>query len=597
MKQSNRISQPGLGLSDGQKLIFICLGIAVWIIAGLHLTLTFGHKIQNTGITVPGMPDESIKALLKGTLDFPTTGGPTIVGIYLLTSILILAAALGVNKALNQGRTPVDKLGRFMATPHETRGLGRRSSIKKAIRLGVADAKEFPGIPVGHHHAGPALFASWEDMHVDIWGPRTGKTTSRAIPAIMAAPGAIIATTNKRDLVDVTKVYRQTLGRVWVFDPQQIAGNSEPSWFWNPLSYCVNETKAAELAGHFAAGSREAGAKTDAYFDPAGQDLLAGLLLAAALDNRPIDQVYKWLTNPVDDEPVDILRAHPKYQLIAAGVDGVIQAPDKQRGGIYGTALQMAACLRNPETLKWVTPGAGKTEFDAKTFIKGKNTLFSLSKEGKGTAGPLVTALTVAVIEAAETLATNSPGGRLPVPLLGVLDEAANVCRWAELPNLYSHYGSRGICLMTILQSWAQGVEVWGEGGMKKLWSAANIRVFGGNVAEAGFLEDLSKLIGDYEHITASESYNAGKRSTSRQVGTKRIMDVATLTALPFGRMIIFPSGIRPILARTTPWFKSPIAKLINNANNNTSNTGINSITSNAGNSSDERQVVNVLGS
>ena len=54
--------------------------------------------------------------------------------------------------------------------------------------------------------------------------------------------------------------------------------------------------------------------------------------------------------------------------------------------------------------------------------------------------------LTVAVTEAAEGLAKRSPGGRLVVPLVAVLDEAANVCRWPELPNLYSHCGSRGIC-------------------------------------------------------------------------------------------------------------------------------------------------------
>ncbi|WP_374754618.1 TraM recognition domain-containing protein [Arthrobacter sp. AFG20] len=41
--------------------------------------------------------------------------------------------------------------------------------------------------------------------------------------------------------------------------------------------------------------------------------------------------------------------------------------------------------------------------------------------------------------------------------MIGVLDEAANVCRWRELPNIYSHYGSRGIVLMTIPQSWSQG--------------------------------------------------------------------------------------------------------------------------------------------
>ncbi|WP_291800952.1 TraM recognition domain-containing protein [Cellulomonas sp.] len=49
------------------------------------------------------------------------------------------------------------------------------------------------------------------------------------------------------------------------------------------------------------------------------------------------------------------------------------------------------------------------------------------------------------------------------MPLVVVLDEAANVCRWSELPNLHSHYGSRGICGLTILQSWSQGVEAFLE--------------------------------------------------------------------------------------------------------------------------------------
>jgi hypothetical protein len=69
--------------------------------------------------------------------------------------------------------------------------------------------------------------------------------------------------------------------------------------------------------------------------------------------------------------------------------------------------------------------------------------MYSLSKEGRGSGGSLVTALSVAICEAAEERAKVSPGGRLAVPLVVVLDEAANVCRWRELPNLYSHYGSR----------------------------------------------------------------------------------------------------------------------------------------------------------
>ena len=41
--------------------------------------------------------------------------------------------------------------------------------------------------------------------------------------------------------------------------------------------------------------------------------------------------------------------------------------------------------------------------------------------------------------------------GGLALPLVAVLDEVANVCRWRELPDLYSHYGSRGIVVLSIL--------------------------------------------------------------------------------------------------------------------------------------------------
>lgn len=249
---------------------------------------------------------------------------------------------------------------------------------------------------------------------------------------------------------------------MWVFDPQSIA-LEEPTWWWNPLSYVTDEVRAQKLAlaEHFAAGSRDPGAKTDAYFDPAGQDLLAGLLLAAALDQRSITDVYTWLARPMDHTAADILRLND-FDLLADQVEDAVDASDKQRAGVFGTAQQMASCLTNRQVSTWVTPRSSadsRTQFDPVAFIRHGGTLYSLFKEGRGTAGPLVTALTVAVVEAAEEQAVRSAGGRLATPLLGVLDEAANVCRWRELPNLYSHYGSRGIVLMTILQSWSQRVE------------------------------------------------------------------------------------------------------------------------------------------
>ena len=78
--------------------------------------------------------------------------------------------------------------------------------------------------------------------------------------------------------------------------------------------------------------------------------------------------------------------------------------------------------------------------------------------------------------------------GGLALPLVAVLDEVANVCRWRELPDLYSHYGSRGIVVLSILQSWAQGEGCWGEQGMRKLWDASNVKIFAGGVTDLRFL-------------------------------------------------------------------------------------------------------------
>ena len=227
----------------------------------------------------------------------------------------------------------------------------------------------------------------------------------------------------------------------------------------------------------------------------------------------------------------------------------------------------MAACLANTAIEPWVNPtpdGDARPRFDPREFVTASGTLYSLSKEGVGTAGPLVTALTAAMIEAAEELAARSPGGRLPIPLVGILDEAANVCRWTDLPDLYSHFGSRGIPILSLFQSYSQGVAVFGRDGMRKLWSASNIKLYAGGVSEPEFLAELADLIGTYDRETTTASLNRGIRSTSTSLKRDRILEVAELADLPRGRAILFSSGARAALLRTVPWYAGPHAAAIN---------------------------------
>jgi hypothetical protein len=176
----------------------------------------------------------------------------------------------------------------------------------------------------------------------------------------------------------------------------------------------------------------------------------------------------------------------------------------------------------------------GPAEFNPYDFAASQETIYILSKEGAGSAAPLTTALTVAIAEAMEERAERS-GGRLPLPALFALDELANAVRWAGLPDQFSHYGSKDLIVMGILQSWSQGVELWGEANMRKIWSAANVKVYGGGVAEEGFLRALSDLIGDYSYTNVSiPSWKSGS-SRSRQEGKERILDVSNLAELDRG--------------------------------------------------------------
>lgn len=408
------------------------------------------------------------------------------------------------------------------------------------------------------------LRATWEDVVTMIAGPRTGKTTTIAVPAVLDAPGAVYVTSNKRDLYDYTAAIRAKGGPVWLFDPQRIAGGL-PTFWWNPLDLAVDVTGARTLAGLFASATRPVGSSSDSYFDPEGEEVLAMLLLAAASGARPITDVYRWLNPDAasdDHEPVQLLEG-AGHRLAATGLRGVLALPERQRAGVIGTAKKMVGWLADPKLTAWITdPGDGRPRFTADRFLDDRSTFYSLSKEGPGSAGPLTAALTAAVLAGAELVAARSPRGRLPIPLVGVLDEVANVCRWRDLPDLVSHYGSRGIVLASFLQSWSQGVECWSREGMRKLWGASNVRVYGGGVADLDFLDDVSQLCGEYDAPTRSQSTRTITHSSRRE----RVFDVATLAALPAGRAVVMLSGAPPVLVELESCFAGRHAGAIRSA-------------------------------
>jgi type IV secretory pathway TraG/TraD family ATPase VirD4 len=476
--------------------------------------------------------------------------------------VLALAAAFFV--AWRQAKVhAIDRSARNLA---RDRGLQRYREGGRKLAPGVFAG---PGPVIGTLVLGPKkpLRATWEDMLTVIAGTRTGKTTCYAVPAVLDAPGPVVVTSNKRDIVDATRGAREAVaagsgGRCWVFDPQGVAG-AGAGWWWDPLSYVADGRSARKLAALWTIASSGPGEHTDAYFDQAGQELLAQLLLAASSAGRPVSQVYRWLQCPEEEGPVRALAA-AGHDLAADGLRATIHLPDHQRAGVYGMTARIASFLSDPRVLQWVEdPGGERPQFVPSSLLGSGGTLYSLSREGEGSSAPLVTALTAAVLEAAEAEAAASEGGRLAPPLLAVLDEVANVCRWRELPELYSHYGSRGIVVLAVLQSWAQGEGCWGQQGMRTLWDASNVKIFAGGVSDVRFLEGLSQLYGEYDRPSPSRTSGPGSSSVSWSTHRQRALSVDDLAAMPAGRAAVSLSGTRPVIVETVPWMRRPDASVV----------------------------------
>ncbi|MGC9670951.1 type IV secretory system conjugative DNA transfer family protein [Planosporangium sp. 12N6] len=549
-------------LVGGGALLMLIVAAAVWV----PVTVIRPPGYHGGGLFVVAGD------LIHGRIHW-TLACSLVLAAELVLLAAVVTAVMVAWRRHRRRRSRVDDKARRMAKRADLASLSPQGVAESARRLrpSLAGADRVDpddaGVLIGYTVAGGMeLRQSWEDMAVDVWGPRSGKTTSRAIPAVVACPGPTLVTSTKGDIVDATRDPRATRGRVWVFDPQDIIGGAPQMW-WNPLAGLTTITDARRLADHFAAAERPPGATADAFFDPMGAELAANLLLAAAVAGRTVIDAYRWSVSPRDEEPAVILAEHG-YPLPSESVRGVLNMPDRTRGSVYATCQKLLICLTEPAVTRWVTPPdrPGVPEFDPVAFVSSTDTIYLLSEGGPGSPAPLVAAITDAVLRAGAERARTRPGRRLDPALLAVLDEAANICRLRQLPSQYSFFGSAGLAIITILQSYAQGVEVWGREGMRKLWSSANVRTYGGGVADPDFLEELSKLIGETDVMVRSTTTSGsgwGDRSVSHQPQRRRILDVADLHALPRGRMVVYSSGNPPVLARTQPWQHGPHAAAI----------------------------------
>ncbi|MGV9679145.1 type IV secretory system conjugative DNA transfer family protein [Nocardia sp. NPDC003482] len=452
-----------------------------------------------------------------------------------------------------------DMLGKKAAQ----RGVGLRASIDSA--RGVPMRELAPQIG---RLKGKPVYASYEDFTTVIMGPRSNKTSAVAVPRILSAPGAVIATSNKPDLWVLTAALRRAVGPVYVFDPSPIAYVAQ-TWWWNILSGITTLLDARKVAEHLIEENRGGSSQNeDPFFAPTGKNLLSWALLAASLGGRTMRDVMDWV-DTYSDKPIDILHQHGNRRAGGAFA-AVLDLPAETRGGVYGEAQTALASIQDETTLRWITPphtweqppSGAVTELDLWTLFAYDDgdapTLYLMTQEGTGSAGAVIAAMVAKIFELGD-LAASAHGGRLDPPLTLVLDECANICRIKRLPKLASHLGSKSLCVTAIFQSEAQIIATWGADDAAALWGASTVRILGAGLQDEVFLRKISALVGQYKPRERRRSHGPGGTTTSNDRGSlEPIMPIEDISALKKRHALLIRQESKPVLIDLIPWYTEP---------------------------------------
>jgi type IV secretory pathway TraG/TraD family ATPase VirD4 len=397
------------------------------------------------------------------------------------------------------------------------------------------------------------IWSPAEDVTLRVGGPRTGKTGELAC-RILDAPGAVIATSTRTDLLDLTGRCRQQVGRVQVFNPSGVGGIASTVGF-DPLSGCEQPATATSraadlLAGVSAPGGQQGGDRE--FWTAQGRRVLASLLHAAALGGGSMREVLAWVADP-DSAAAEVRRflrrsSEPAYESDAVQFLGT---NDRTRSSICATIMPALGWLTDATAATATTAGSG---FDVEALMVERGTVYMLGAEDAQVA-PLVTALTGHIAREARRIAGRQPGGRLDPPLTLALDEAALICP-IPLDNWTADMGGRNVTIHIAAQSRAQLRQRWGDTGAAAILNnAATVLIYGGT-RDPDDLTAYSTLAGERdEDVFTHDETGQLHATTTRRVP---VLSAAQIAQLPTRRVLIIRRGMPPAIGRVQMAWNRP---------------------------------------
>ena len=397
------------------------------------------------------------------------------------------------------------------------------------------------------------LWSSIENHTITFGGPRQGKT-QHVVNFVLDAPGAVITTSTKQDILRLTTRRRGRKGPLWVFDPSGLTEDGSTIGF-DPLDGCTDAAVAMDRAADLIDGIGRS--KSDGQgerWDGFAKQTLQSLMHAAALGGYSMFDVQQWVAHPTEEAARDVLY---ELRIVGATAAGMEQEAKQFFGNNPNTQSSISTSIM--PALSWLSvPSAaasalrGGPQFDVQRLLDETGTVYLIGAEDKKTA-PLVTALTAHIARQARRLAAGMPRERLDPPLTMVLDEAALICL-IPLDQWSGDFGSRGITMHIAAQSRAQMRERFGDAATGSLLTNTATKVLFGGTGDDDDLRYWSTLAGEREEPAITRDRSTGSRSESTR--KTPVLTPGQVQELRTGQVLVISNGMPPAITKARMAYK-----------------------------------------
>lgn len=532
-------------------VVFLVVAVCVaWASALL------GELITPTGMpwTDPAAVWTKIKA---GQFVWPSasTWIAVVLGILLFLGTAYLSVLSGSKRTRDDGLPRYKDLEKRM---------GRKGALAKArqsLEL-PANATEDEMIVALCKLDGQTLYVQHEDSMWVFAPQRSGKTLFLAVGTILDAPGAVVVTSTKNDVLMLTAVARQRKGDVTVFDLQDISGWPE-TVRWNVIDGCEDPDEALARAKAWAGAQPMGDVKNGDFFNSKAAAILGRYLHAAALGGKTIEDVVRWTNDFADEEPINILMDNHAPAAFSAR----LRALTTSRAGetvdsVQETLAGLMEPLSSPKAMRILSPAPGEG-FEMRKFLAKPNTIYLLTDGERSPVAPLVAMFTDFMFRKAQRISQGMPGGRLWPVLTMVLDEAPNVAALPDMAGALSDSGGRGIRVIGLSQSFAQNRARWGAEAATAIRGTSSIRLFLPGLEELDELDKIARAAGTVkkERVSTSQGRSGSSRTTSEE--ERQVVRGHDIQQLPVGEAFMHYSNLPPARVKLTPWWERPDADQI----------------------------------